>query len=59
MISLSFLFSLPLFLASIVIFMFGVARKDKQASKKTMVAGLGVGLIGVVLAAVMFIFFSL
>ncbi|MBU2608187.1 MAG: hypothetical protein KKF26_02605 [Chloroflexi bacterium] len=59
MISLSFLFSLPLFIAAIVIFGYGVARNDAQASKTTMSIGLSVGLVGVVMAAIMFVFFSL
>lgn len=58
MISLSFLLSLPLFIASIAVFSYGVARKDKQASQKTMSIGLGIGLVGVVVAAIMFVFLS-
>lgn len=59
MICLSFLFSLPLFIAAIAIFGYGVARNDEQASRKTMTAGLGVGLVGVVMAAIMLVVFSL
>lgn len=59
MISLSFLVSLPLFIASIVVFGYGVARSDEQASQKTMSVGLGIGLVGVIVAAIMFGFFSL
>ena len=59
MISLSFVATLPLFIAAIVIFGYGVARNDEQASRKTMSIGLGIGLVGVVVAAIMFIFFSL
>ncbi|MFC1987656.1 hypothetical protein ACFLVH_03850 [Chloroflexota bacterium] len=59
MISLSFVFSLPLFIAAIVIFGYGVSRNDEQASKRTMSIGLSVGLMGVVVAAIMFVFFSL
>ena len=59
MISLSFLFSLPLFIAAMVIFGYGVSRNDEQASKTTMSIGLIVGLVGVVTAAIMYVFFSL
>ena len=37
MISLSFIATLPLFIAAIVIFGYGVARRDQQASRKTMI----------------------
>jgi len=59
MISVSFIATLPLFLAAIAIFGYGVARSDEQASRKTMAVGLGVGLVGVVVAAITFGFFSL
>ncbi|MFC2069529.1 hypothetical protein ACFLTP_11085 [Chloroflexota bacterium] len=59
MISFSFLFSLPLFIAAIVIFGYGVSRNSEQASNKTMSIGLIVGLVGVVTATIMFCFFSL
>ena len=59
MISLSFVVTLPIFMAAIVVFGFGLIRKDEPASQKTMMTGLVVGLVGVVAAAIMFVFFSL
>ena len=59
MISMSFVATLPLFIAAIVIFGYGVTRNDVQASKTTMSIGLSVGLVGVIIAAILFVFFSL
>ncbi|MFQ6122121.1 MAG: hypothetical protein ACE5LA_03570 [Dehalococcoidales bacterium] len=59
MISLSFLVTLPLFIIAIVIFGYGLTREDERASQTTMTIGLGVGLLGVIVAAIMFGFFSL
>ena len=59
MINLTFVITLPLFIAAIAIFFYGVARSDEQAGKKTMSTGLVVGLVGVIVAAIMFGVFSL
>ena len=59
MINLTFVITLPLFIAAIAIFFYGVARSNEQASKKTMSAGLAVGLVGVIVAAILFGVFSL
>lgn len=58
MISLSFLVTLPLFIIAIGVFFYGVTRHEQRASERTMSAGLGIGLVGVIAAAVMFVFFS-
>ncbi|MFC2005590.1 hypothetical protein ACFLVG_01340 [Chloroflexota bacterium] len=59
MISLSFVTTLPIFIAAIAIFFCGVARSNEQASKRMMSAGLVVGLVGVIVAAIQFCVFSL
>lgn len=59
MISISFVVTLPIFIAAIVVFGIGLIRKNQRDSSKTMTAGLVVGLLGVVIAAIMFVFFSL
>ena len=59
MISISFVVTLPIFIAAIVVFGIGLIRKKQRDSAKTMTAGLVVGLLGVIIAAIMFIFFSL
>ena len=59
MICMSFVVSLPLFMIAIGIFGYGVARSDERAGKTTMSIGLAVGLLGVLAAAIMFVFFSL
>ena len=59
MISLSFVVTLPMFLAAIAVFGFGLIRKDQRASQKTMTTGFIVGLLGVVVAAILYGFFSL
>ena len=59
MISLSFIVTLPLFITAIAIFGYGLTRNDERASQMTMTIGFGVGLLGVVVAAIMFVFFSL
>ncbi len=58
MISLSFVVTLPIFMAAVAVFGFGLIRKDQRASEKTMTTGLVVGLLGVVVAAIIFIIFS-
>lgn len=59
MISLSFIVTLPLFITAIAIFGYGLTRNDERASQMTMTIGFSVGLLGVVVAAIMFVFFSL
>ncbi len=59
MISFSFIVTLPLFITAIAIFGYGLTRNDERASQTTMTIGFGVGLLGVVVAAIMFVFFSL
>jgi len=58
MIDLSFVVSLPLFIIAVAIFGYGLIRNDERASQTTMSTGLGVGLLGVLVAAIMFVFFS-
>ena len=59
MISMSFVATVPLFLAAIVIFGCGIARNNAKACTRTMSIGLAIGLVGVIIAAVLFVFFSL
>jgi len=59
MISLSFVVTLPLFITAIAIFGYGLTRNDERASQTTMMIGFGIGLLGVIVAAIMFGFFCL
>ena len=59
MISLSFVVTLPLFIIAIGVFFYGLTRYNERACEATMSIGLGIGLVGVIAAAVMFAFFSL
>ena len=59
MIDLSFVVSLPLFIIAVAIFGYGLIRNDERASRTAMSTGLGVGLLGVLVAAIMFVCFSL
>jgi high-affinity Fe2+/Pb2+ permease len=59
--TLTFLVSLPLFLISAGIFCYGLvqlARNEDQRASNWISAGFGVGLLGVVVAAIVFGFFS-
>ncbi len=58
MTSLSFLVTLPLFIIAIAVFFCGVTRHEERACARMMSAGLAIGLVGVIAAAVMFVFFS-
>ena len=60
MYSLTFLVSLPLFVIAAVMFCYALARmarNDDQRARNIMTVGYGVGLLGVVVAAVVFGFF--
>ena len=56
---MSFIVTLPLFITAIAIFGYGLTRNDERASQTTMTIGFGVGLLGVDVAAIMFVLFSL
>ena len=43
MISFSFVVTLPIFIAAIAVFGFGLVRKEQQSSRKIMSAGLIIG----------------
>jgi len=59
MIDLSFIASLPLFIIAVAIFGYGLIRNNERASQTAMSIGLSIGLLGVLVAAIMFVCFSL
>jgi high-affinity Fe2+/Pb2+ permease len=59
--TLTFAISLPLFLIAAALFSYGLAqlaRNEDERASRTMTIGFGIGLLGVVVAAIVFGFFT-